>query len=176
MEADVFEISILRQHWIKDDGTDDPEDLCSHGTVTVQIGKEVICDNHNVTTSAAALHLMRTTKLNYSPMDFAGQLLPCCGHFMTVADNGETLYIHGCPNGIDWTVKHFENGFVYLTTESGNHMIITTEEYKNTIFNFADEVEAFYAASSPKILPDDENDREAYKLFWNEWNNLRNSI
>lgn len=176
MQTDIFEIRILRQHWIKDDGTDAPEDLCSHGTVFVKIGNEIICDNYEVTTSAAALHLMRTIKQDYSPMDFAGQLLPCCGHWMTFSKDGNTVEVHGCPNGIEWTVKHFENGYVHLTTEIGTRMVVSFEEYRNTIMKFADSVEKFYADSSPKILPEDENDREAYKLFWKEWNTLRNSL
>jgi hypothetical protein len=35
-----FDIKIFRQHWIKDDGRDHPEDLYSHGEVYLRIGNK----------------------------------------------------------------------------------------------------------------------------------------
>ena len=39
-----FNIKVLRQHWIKDDGKDNPEDLCSHGEVYLKIGDKEIAN------------------------------------------------------------------------------------------------------------------------------------
>jgi len=41
-ESDDFEIKILKLHWIKDDGIDDPEDFCIHGEALVRINNEIL--------------------------------------------------------------------------------------------------------------------------------------
>lgn len=42
MNQTDFDIKILRQHWIKDDGNDDKYDLCSHGEIYIRIGNEIL--------------------------------------------------------------------------------------------------------------------------------------
>ena len=79
-----FNIKVLRQHWIKDDGKDNPEDLCSHGEVYLKIGDKEIANKESGswTLSSTALYLMRTLNENYKPDKYASQLIPCCGHFL----------------------------------------------------------------------------------------------
>jgi hypothetical protein len=169
-----FRIDVSQHQWVKNLG-DDPEDLCSHGLVFAQIGSEVICDYDSgaLTTSAAALHLMRTLYKDYTPGDFSGQLLPCCGFFITFDENGPDVQIHGCPNGIDWTITHLEDGTVKHVTATGTEAIIAFNIYRNDVMAFADAVEQFYKRSQPKVLPDDKLDVEGYMAFWNEWHRLR---
>ena len=172
-----FELKIIRHHWVKDDGINDRDDLCSHGVLFVRIGTEILSDENTGSwcTTAAGLHLMRTLYSDYSPGDYTGQLIPCCGHFMTLSEDGIHADIHGCPNGINWQVNHTEN-MVELTTESGIKSIILLEEYKTAVLEFANSVETFYGNPKLKILPDDELGKNGFKLFWNEWNSLKNPI
>jgi len=175
MQTDTFTIEILDHHWING-SKDDPADLCAHGFVLAQIGSEIICekDTLDVCTSAAASHLLRTLVKDYVPGDFAGQLLPCCGHFMIASDDLKTADVCGCPSGIDWNVMHLPGNSVRLTSLSGTELTITFEDYKTQVLAFADGVKAFYDASSRKILPNDDFDQNGYIAFWNEWHNLRN--
>ena len=85
-----FELKIIRHHWVKDDGINDRDDLCSHGVLFVRIGTEILSDENTGSwcTTAAGLHLMRTLYSDYSPGDYTGQLIPCCGHFMTLSEDG----------------------------------------------------------------------------------------
>ncbi len=78
----------------------------------------------------------------------------------------------GCPSGIDWTIVH-ENGKVKHITDDGHEAFVNEEEYKALIFKIADQVEKFYKESAPKVLPDDNSDRNAYLAFWKEWRHLR---
>lgn len=169
-----FELRVLRHHWIKDEG-DDPADLCSHGTVFLRIGSDIVCDENtfDITTSSAAIHLMRTLKDDYIPGKYAAQLLPCCGHFIVTDDDLDYANICGCPSGVDWNVTHLKSGFIKLETEKGTTFLVPFNDYKAQVLAFADSVEQFYKKSAAKIIPEDDFDRNGYTALWNEWHNLR---
>lgn len=165
-----FEIKILRSHWVKDDGEDDPSDLCSHGEIYVRIGKEIVCDANSGswTTSAAALFLLRTAESDFQPEDSDNQLIPCCGH--SFVEGESQVHILTCPNGINWSVKHLAHHTVLLTTARGEQVEIDLHEYKSRILNFSLAVHQFYFAAAQKILPNDDHDKAGYLQFINEWN------
>jgi hypothetical protein len=173
MSYGQFEIKILDLQWINDE--DDPNDLCAHGQVYLKIGEEVISDKESGywNLSSAALSLMRTIERDYKKGDFGNQLLPCCGHFIIADDIGESVTIHGCPSGIDWSIIHRIN-IVEHITDKGQVGIIDKKTYKKVIYDFADRVEQFYRDSLPKIIPDCDFDQTGYLTFWKEWKRLRN--
>ena len=172
-----FELKIIRHHWVKDDGINDREDLCSHGVLFIRIGKEILSDENTGSwcTTAAGLHLMRTLYADYDPGDYAGQLIPCCGHFIIPNVDGIRADVHGCFTGIDWIVNHDE-GMVELITESGIKTTIPLEDYKKVILEFANSVETFYGNPKLKVLPEDELEKNGFELFWNEWHSLKVSL
>ena len=51
--------------------------------------------------------------------------------------------------------------------------MIPIDEYRQTVFAFADLIETFYKTSEDKKIPKDEFDRNGYIAFWNEWKTLR---
>jgi hypothetical protein len=168
-----FDIRILDLHWLND--IDDATDLCAHGHIYVKIGNEIIADENSfdVTLSSTALYLLRTLSQNYSPGDFASQILPCCGFSIMPDKVNNTILIFGCDNGIDWTIKHIDDTSVMHTSASGAHAIISRKQYREIVLDVADQVEAFYNTSSQKILPKDEYDKLGYLMFWEEWRRLR---
>ena len=56
---------------------------------------------------------------------------------------------------------------VHLSLKFGN---LPYNDYKNTVFVFADKIEDFYNKSKPKTVPKDE---KGYRAFWNEWKSIR---
>jgi|GEM_PF-240513 len=165
----MFSIEIKRLWWIKDDGNDDPKDLCLHGDVTARIGEETLEDD--CTISAAALYLLRSLTEDHafdSPgaLFKSGLMLPCCGHSMHA--DGENVLIIDCPNGTDWAVHHVSKS-VELMTEQGERVIVPLEEYREAVFAFADQVMAYYFQCQPKILPEEDFARDGYLAFWREW-------
>jgi len=174
-----FDIKVLRQHWIKDDENDDPEDLCSHGEVFLRIGDKEISNKQSGswTLSSTALYLMRTLSENYKPSKYASQLIPCCGHFfVTDESDDEFVMIVGCSNGIDWTIKHIENEQIKHITEDGEEGIIGKAEYRKIVIEFVNHIEKFYKQSKPKVIPEDEFDRKGYEAFWKEWRKLKREV
>ncbi|MDE7245733.1 MAG: hypothetical protein K2O18_17410 [Oscillospiraceae bacterium] len=157
MDAECF-------YWIQGP-EDDPEDLCLHGDVTAVIGDETF--SYACTASAAALYLLKSLSRNHIIYE-ENQMLPCCGFFMIANDTLSEVDIVGCSNGIDWSVIH-EDGAVRLVTESGKETVVPMTEYQKEVLRFAGKVEAYYRACAPKILPEDEFDRNGYTAFWNEW-------
>jgi hypothetical protein len=173
----TFEIKISDLHWLPKNEPDDGMDLCLHGCASVKINDEVLSDKESGdwAVSATALYLLRTLKSDYQPDDFSSQLLPHCGHFI-IAEDDKPVEIWGCPNGVDWTIKHIDGGVVKLISMKGSEALISEEDYQAIVFAFADKVEQFYKDSRPRIIPDDEFDKKGYNAFWTEWRKLRNKF
>ena len=92
-------------------------------------------------------------------------------------DNPERCVLITCPNGEDWTVHH-DGGDVILDigAEDGTVFRVPINQYRTEVFRFADEIEAFYLASKPKMLSDDPDEEEGYEAFWHEWHMRRGAI
>jgi hypothetical protein len=174
-ESDTqFEIRILDLHWIKEDEPDDGKDLCLHGRVFIKIGDEVLSDKESGswTVSSTGLYLLRTLTTDYQPDDFCSQLLPCCGHFIVAEDN-KPVEIFGCPNGVDWTIKHIRGKGVKHISANGSEAMISEEDYRNIVFDFADKVEDFYRNALPRQATIDGFTDIGYAAFWQEWKMLK---
>ena len=163
-----FAIDADEFHWI-DDTQDDPEDLCLHARVTAQIGDVSI--EEYATVSATALYLLKSIEEDHI-IDKSIQMLPCCGHFLVASGDLSEVDILGCNIGYDWSVIH-DGDKVKLILPDGRETIVPLTEYKSVVFGFADKVEAFYNVCSPKVIPNDEFDRNGYIAFWNEWHRRR---
>ena len=164
----VFKISADGLQWMGG-AEDDPQDLCLHGRVCVQIGETVLEDE--CTVSAAALYLLKTLTEDkiMAPHDI--QMLPCCGHTILPDEAGENVIILGCDTGTDWTTRH-TGGMIRIELPSGRTELIDPTAYRDEVFRFADRIEAFYNACAPKTFEDD-SEREAYAAFWREWRRRR---
>lgn len=144
---------------------DDPQDLCLHGRVTVQVGEEVLQDDCCV--SASALQMLRTLTEDHEPTP-GEQMLPCCGHSMYPGDSMlNTVFISGCDNGTDYAVRH-DGIDVYLITQKGTWKV-SLLDYRQQVLHFAMQVQEFYRKSSPKQLPKNPVERDGYLAFWREW-------
>lgn len=165
-----FHIDATKLCWI-DGSKDNPEDRCLHGHAVAYIGREKL--EYDCTVSATALFLLKTLTENHI-LHEGNQMLPCCGHFYVPDKELENVYISGCDNGIDWTVKHNGNN-VILILENGTETIVPLEEYRQEVYQFADKIENYYKSCSPKILPDDKFICDGYTAFWNEWHRRRNA-
>lgn len=100
MSSGLFSIDITNYKWICDN-PDDPQDLCSHGHVTLRYGNRILVED-DVTTSASALMLMRSLENDHALNPKGSiQLLPCCGHTMWSQEGSDNVLLLGCPSGID---------------------------------------------------------------------------
>jgi len=164
----MFKIDATNLRWLE--GMNPENDLCLHGNVVVIIGDERLEEN-SATVSAAALYLLRTLTKDHS-RDRENPLIPCCGFSMYADEYMANVDIIGCPNGIVWSVVHVSDG-VKITTENSTEITIEIGDYRNIVYSFADKIEDYYLQSSPKVLPNDEYDRDGYIAFWNEWHRRR---
>ena len=139
-----FHIDATKLCWI-DGSKDNPEDRCLHGHAVAYIGREKL--EYDCTVSATALFLLKTLTENHI-LHEGNQMLPCCGHFYVPDKELENVYISGCDNGIDWTVKHNGNN-VILILENGTETIVPLEEYRQEVYQFADKIENYYKSCSP---------------------------
>lgn len=164
-----FEIHADEFKWINGP-EDDPNDLCLHGHVVAQIGDTVLEDTGTV--SATALYLLKTLKADRIMNGSDAQMIPCCGFFWTANKDLSEVGILGCDAGTDWSTIH-EDGHIKIVLESGKEEHVDFSEYRDEVFRFADEIEAYYKRCKPKIVPEDEFSRNGYIAFWNEWRRLR---
>ncbi len=166
-----FSITAYRLGWINGED-DDPHDLCLHGSVTLQLGKRTL--DADGTVSATALYLLRTLTEDRALSGEEAQMVPCCGHFLIANADRTAVTILGCNTGLDWATTRTADA-VCLTFADGTAYTVDPAAYRDAVLAFADRVEAFYAASTPKILPDDQFARDGYAAFWNEWHRRRNA-
>ena len=164
----TFKIDADNFSWIQ--GTeDDPNDLCLHGHAVAYIGNHQL--EYDATVSATALYLLKSLTENHIMYE-DNQMLPCCGFFYLPNETLDNVVISGCPNGIDWTIKH-ENDDVVLILPDGIEERVPMEEYREEVFRFADKIEDYYSKCKPKILPEEKFERDGYLAFWNEWHRRR---
>jgi hypothetical protein len=178
-----FHIEIVKQGWIT---SDDPgydaaaRDLCSHGDIRLIIGGQTVAAGDGqgqYGISEAALGLLRTLEsdtLDQSDKPFADRLIPHgCG----------AILMMGCPIGIDWTVRHVNEGVHisdvvrYDATNEAEAMRYSGLEVEMSLDEYRDEITAFaQRAKEPfdgiaKSFYDD-LDREDYLRFWEEYDRL----
>lgn len=163
-----FTVTCSNFSWV-DGAEDDPKDLCLHGHVSVRVGDEELA--YDCCASAAALRMLRTLGQSHEITDsiHGEQMLPCCGFEMYADKELEHVSISGCPNGVDYGVRH-EGGKVLVTTSAGVQYAVKEADYRREVLGFASKVKSFYAQCSPKIMPEDKMGRDGYIAFWNEWN------
>lgn len=169
----VFSINIKGLYWIDKDPSNQ-DDLCLHGDVRLNFANKVT--ETDCTVSAASLYLLRTLTEDRIANDFESDpILPCCGNTLIASEDGESVTIIGCPNGIDWEVKHINND-VKLILGDGTEVQLELSEYQRAVFSFVDEVQSFYKQSLPRRFSNDalsESDRKGYHAFWKEWSMRR---
>lgn len=168
----IFKIDADHFEWIGG-VKDDPEDLCLHGHVTVQIGNTVLEDTGTV--SATALYLLKTLTEDKIMADYDIHMIPCCGHSIFANKELTSVIISGCNSGTDWSTVHNGDN-IKLILRSGQEEVVPLADYKEEVFRFADKVESFYISCTPKHIPDNEIDRDGYITFWNEWHRRRNEF
>lgn len=176
VEIQMVTLEPTRLHWIKDDGRDDPADLCAHSPVRFEIDGDVLVSavDGDVTVSAAAIYLLRTLEADHSVASPVGdQLFPCCGHAMY--DTGDDdVVICGCPNGSNAEVAHVGDS-VRICTTHGRTYLLSADEWRQAVYAFADRVNEFYADSSAKT-PADETDAKGFAKLREEWKRRRDVV
>jgi hypothetical protein len=168
----MFSVEVRDLRWLE--GASEEEDICLHGDVTIYIGDRIY-ERPNTTVSSTALYLLKSLTQDHNIYRESTQMLPCCGFFMIADGTLSTVDIMGCNDGIDWSVIH-TGSHVKLVTETDDITYVSLEEYKKTVFGFADEIEAFYLKSKPKKDVTDAFIRNGYNAFWNEWHRRRNEL
>ncbi len=167
----TFKIDADNFSWITGEA-DDPQDLCLHGHVTVQIGDTVLEDMGTV--SATALYLLKTLTEDKVMAEYDIRMIPCCGHFLIANKELTEVEISSCDTGTDWSTIH-DGDCVKIVLPSGQTEIIELAEYRDEVLRFVDKVESYYQSCTPKVLPEDEFARNGYIAFWNEWHRRRGS-
>ena len=165
-----------RLHWIKDDGVDDPLDLCAHSPVQFQVGGRTLVDpaHGDVTVSAAAIYLMRSLERDHTSEKPVGErLFPCCGNALYDTGDDDVL-ICGCPNGSDIFVHHHRDGSIRLTTTSGESFTVLDSEWRDAVKAFSQRVRQFYESSRPKTPTESES--AGFARMMAEWDRRLKNI
>lgn len=167
-------IEAIDLRWI---GPEPQHDLCAHGGIVVMVGGVPFIEDRKAdhAVSTGALHLLRAVFSDHTPdAPLAEHLIPHCGHFMVLDPATGDLVNLGCPDGVNWWVRHNRDAVV-LTREDGVEARTTPAAWAQAVARFADQVAAFYEASAPRE-PSGEHASEWFNALWQEWNRLRATI
>ncbi len=74
----------------------------------------------------------------------------------------------GCPNGVNWWVRHLPDDRVALQFSGQREVVLDTREWREAILAFSAGVRAFYFGAGPK-QPADPEEAEWYSHFVAEW-------
>jgi len=167
----MIDLQVQGFQWIKGP-KDDPSDQCAHGRVSFAINKTrfVKPEDGVWTISASALYLLRTITEDHTPNNSVTEgnlLFPCCGFSVWLIGKRFKVMCMGCPNGIDVEILHQKNS-VIISSIAGSETI-NQREWATAVLDFADSVRNFYRISSPKVIIDDDFDRQGWSGFWQEW-------
>lgn len=169
--TDTFALSIESQFWLGEE----EQDLCSHGEIRLVVNGKVITEaghEEEWGISESALALLRS--LEGEEAGDSEKILHGCG----------TMLMLGCPISIHWntelqgdTVRLSNFHKVETTTPETGTMefpgltaIISFDDYRRHVIQFAQEVKAFFGRSKPKKVEAD--DKEMYDEFWQEFDEL----
>lgn len=169
----MITLTPTRLHWIKDDGVDDPYDLCAHSPIRFEIDSETLVapEDGDATVSAAALYLLRTLERDHTRERPVGdQLFPCCGHAMY--DTGDAdVVICGCPNGSNVFITR-NTDCIRLATQDGRIYSVSVDDWRHATNDFSDVVRQFYDNSLPKT-PSSDEESQGFAKMMAEWNRRR---
>lgn len=169
----MIRLSATNLHYLGDTKSDKRRDYCLHGYVLFAINNDIIEDGGEWCTSASALRFMRSVLKNH----FSGaenHMIPCCGNFIIPADDGQSVGIFGCQNGVDFDVIH-EGNQVIIRTESGQRFAVNFSDYKAAVLAYAEQIEK-YMNNCPSRIFDDPFHKSAYNAFMAEWTSLKEKI
>ena len=164
-------------HWV-DRVVENPTDQCVHGSVELTANGTTLVapGEHAWNLTAAGLFLLRTLTENNTASDSvceANYLFPCCGFNPMLVGNGKyPLVIQGCPNGINVSVEHLDDG-VRLSADNGPTALISPAEWRSAVLGFVAEIEGWYARNTPRAEPGSEFDARGWAALWNEWKSRR---
>lgn len=169
----TFSLNLLSQFWIDQDRNNET-DLCSHGTVYLNVGDHLLstADNGDWTVVSASLRLMRSALFGYQSKGEL-EILPHCG--------GLRLF-PSCPTYITWDVDLTPERAVLSKVQCSSNDekgLITLDgtfevpygHYVSEILSFADQVLSFYGNALPRKFEKNWEDweKEEYDLFWTEF-------
>ena len=157
--------------WVKGFG-DDPTDQCAHGRVLFEVdGTTFVRPEDGIwTLSAAGLYLLRSLREGHSssnPVAEGNLLFPCCGFFVVNIGTRFPVFCFGCPNGVDVEIGHSE-GAVNISSAAGA-VSVPSEAWRRAVTSFTAIVYDFYRVSTPKEPISDQQEREGWAAFWQEW-------
>lgn len=169
---DMIELRVENLHFLGDTEEVRRQDYCVHGNVIFKLDDDIIECGEEWCVSASAIRFMRSVLNNH----FSGaeeHMIPCCGHFMIPAEDGKTVQIIGCNNGVDFDVIHEEEN-VRIRTENKEYLY-SLKEYIDVVITYAEQIEEFMLKSPERIFTDD-FDRAGFAAFRTEWNDLRKAM
>jgi len=157
--------------WIKG-ATDDPDDQCAHGKVAFSIDRVPLIkpQDGEWTVSTAALYLLRTLTADHTPEHPVAEgnfLFPCCGFNAWLCGERYSVMCMGCNEGIDTWIRH-KGSMVHISMGESLYSV-SRAEWHAAVLGFAKQIEDFYALSSPKVKPREQEDREGWDALWMEW-------
>jgi hypothetical protein len=151
---------------------DEPADQCAHGRVLFEVdGITFVKPEDGLwTLSAAGLYLLRSLREDHSasnPVSEGNFLFPCCGFFVVNIGVRFPVFCFGCLHGMDLEIGHSGDS-VNISSDAGS-VSLPSEAWRRSVTAFTSSVRDFYRVSAPKESISDQQEREGWAAFWQEW-------
>ncbi len=159
--------------WIND-AKDEPDDQCAHAKVDFSINNTSFVETKDgvMTVSAAALYLLRTLENDSNANNSVSSgnfTFPCCAFNAWIVQEEYDLLMVGCGSGKSIDVKH-GNNYVIISNQEGKREKVSYSDWQNAVVDFAKSIKSFYQQSEPKSEPIEQEEKDGWLRFWEEFN------
>lgn len=169
LKKSIIELKASELHFLGDTEDEKRYDLCLHGKATLRVNDTVFADSVECCITASALRFLRSLRKDHE-VGHDEQLFPCCGNMLISSEDGKTVTVIGCPNGIDFPIFHVGDN-VILVSQSAGQIAVEYVEYKKAVTAYAKDILDFLQNSPDRISKDD-FEKAGYEAFLTEFNDL----
>ncbi|PJZ70844.1 hypothetical protein CH373_06125 [Leptospira perolatii] len=166
-----FKLRIIEQKWI-DDNPENAYDLCSYGSIYLEIGGSIISDaEDDWTINTAGLELLKSAISDHFVNSSTRPIFDHCGQ----------LAMLGCPISTNWDVRHKGEEITICnitkissidrgaeTQFKDIEVTILKVDYLRQIIMFCDNIKLFFSTHRKRVFRND-YDKTEFESFWNEF-------
>lgn len=157
-------------HFLGNTEKERQQDLCLHGKVTMRVNGHLLADEIECCVTASALRFLRSLSSDHKTGE-EEFLFPCCGHMLIPSEDGKTVTVIGCPNGVDFEISTHRRGKQTRIKSETICQFIPFDEYRAAVLTYAKQILRFLQNSPARQLANN-FDKTGYEAFLTEFNDL----
>lgn len=157
-------------HFLGNTEEEQQHDFCLHGKATMRVNGYLLVDEVDCCVTASALRFLRSLSSDHKTGE-EEFLFPCCGNMLIPSDDGKTVTIIGCSNGVDLEISTPCQSSQTMIKSKKLCQFVPHDEYRASVLAYAGEILRFLKNSPERIFAES-FEKQGYEAFLTEYANL----